>query len=199
MSAPPPPATPSRAAIFGGSFDPVHRGHLAMAERARAVAGLGRVVFMPAAVSPFKKATVADANQRREMLEIAVRESGFDWAEVSRLETERPAPSYSWQTARHFTESFPGTEWHWILGTDQWEQIERWAEPGMLRELLHFLVFTREGETVRNRPGWRRTAIPFAHPASSTAIRADLAGCREWLAPGVFRYCLENGLYGGSE
>ena len=83
----------------------------------------------------------------------------------------------------------------WILGTDQWEQIDRWAEPEILRELLHFLVFTREGEPVRDRPGWRHTPIPFAHPASSTAIRADLTGHRDWLTPGVFHYCREQGLY----
>lgn len=195
MSAPPPPAFPNRAAIFGGSFDPVHRGHLAMAERARAVSGLDRVVFMPAAVSPFKKGTVANASQRHDMLGIALRESGFDWAEVSGFELDRPAPSYSWQTAQHFASAFPRTEWFWILGTDQWEQIERWAEPEILRELLHFLVFTRKGEPVRERPGWRRTAIPFAHPASSTAIRSDLDAHGDWLAPGVLRYCREQGLY----
>ena len=195
MSAPTPPTSPSRAAIFGGSFDPVHRGHLAMAERARAVAGLDRVIFMPAAVSPFKKGTVANAVQRRDMLEIALRESGYGWAELSGFELERPAPSYSWQTAQHFATAFPRTEWCWILGTDQWEQIDRWAEPEILRELLHFLVFTREGEPVRDRPGWRHTPIPFAHPASSTAIRADLAGHQDWLPSGVFRYCREQGLY----
>ena len=166
-----------------------------MAKRARETAGLDRILFMPAAVSPFKKGTVANARQRREMLAIALRESGFDWAEVSGFELGRPAPSYSWQTAEHFAGTFPETQWCWILGTDQWEQIDRWAEPEILRRLLHFLVFTREGESVRDRPGWSHTAIPFTHPASSTAIRADLVGHGEWLPPGVFRYCREEGLY----
>ncbi len=185
-----------RVAIFGGSFDPVHRGHLAMATLARAVAGLEEVLFMPAAVSPFKQGTVATAAQRFEMLGIALADAAMDWAGVSDFELKRPAPSYSWETLRHFRALEPETEWYWILGTDQWEQIDRWAEPERLREGLHFLVFTREEQIVRDRPGWRRTAIRFEHPASSTAIRADFAAHRDWLTEGVAAYCGQERIYG---
>lgn len=168
-----------------------------MAVAAREAADLERVVFVPAAVSPFKSGTVATGAQRREMLGIAVEEEGLGWAEVSRFELDRPAPSYSWETVRHMSETCPGTEWHWILGTDQWEQIERWAEPERLRQSLHFLVFTRQGQTVRERPGWRHTSVAFEHPASSSAIRTDFAGHRDWLTPGVAAYCEARGIYGG--
>ncbi len=186
-----------RAAIFGGSFDPVHRGHLAMAVAARAAAALDRVIFMPAAVSPFKHGTVASAVQRLRMLEIAVTEAGLEWAEISRFELERPAPSYSWQTALHFSGLTPGGGWYWILGTDQWEQIEAWAEPEILRETLHFLVFTRHDQAVRDRPGWRHTAVTFEHPASSTAIRADFSAHRDWLTSGVAAFCERERVYEG--
>jgi nicotinate-nucleotide adenylyltransferase len=191
-----PPCLSRRVALLGGSFDPVHRGHLAMATLAREVAGLEEVLFMPAAVSPFKKGTVATAGQRFEMIRIALADASMDWAGVSDFELNRPAPSYSWETAQHFRALEPETEWCWILGTDQWEQIDRWAEPGRLREGLHFLVFTREGQAVRERPGWRHTPIAFAHPASSTAIRADFAGHRDWLTPGVAAYCEQERIYG---
>ncbi len=181
-------SAPPRAALFGGSFDPVHRGHLAMAIAAREAAGLDRVVFVPAATSPFKRGTVATGAQRREMLEIALAEASLDWAEISGFELDRPAPSYSWETALHFAETSPGTDWHWILGTDQWEQIERWAEPEILRRTLRFLVFARNGQAVRQRPGWRATAVPFEHPASSTAIREGFAAHRHWLTPRVAAY-----------
>lgn len=184
-----------RIAIFGGSFDPVHLGHLAMATAAREVAALAEVLFMPAAVSPFKKGTVASAEQRHQMLSIALADEGLDWSRVSDFEWKRPGPSYSWETARHFRSLEPDTEWCWILGTDQWEQIDRWAEPERLRESLHFLVFTREGQIVRDRAGWRHTAIPFAHPASSTAIRSDFAGHRDWLTPGVAAFAEKEGIY----
>lgn len=185
----------ARIAIFGGSFDPVHRGHLAMATAAREVAALSEVLFMPAAVSPFKKGTIASAEQRHHMLSLALADEGMDWARVSDFEWKRPGPSYSWKTARHFRSLQPDAEWCWILGTDQWEQIDRWAEPEQLRESLHFLVFTREGQIVRDRPGWRHTAIPFAHPASSTAIRSDFAGHRDWLTPGVAAFAEKEGIY----
>mgnify|MGYP002860038399 CR=1 FL=1 len=191
-----PGEAPRRAAIFGGTFDPVHRGHLAMAAKAREVAGLDRVCFVPARVSPFKDKPVANNMQRLTMLKIALRESGFAWAEASDIELERASvPSFSWQTARQFAITCPETEWFWILGSDQWEQIEQWAEPEMLRDLLHFLVFTRDEQPIRERRNWQYTAIPFAHPASATAIRADFARHRDWLLPGVFQYCQESRLY----
>jgi len=187
-------ATGSRIAIFGGSFDPVHLGHLAMATTARERLALDGVVFMPCAVSPFKSGTVASGPQRLAMLEAAIRDAEMDWATVSDFELGRPAPSYSWETARHFSASRPDVVWHWILGTDQWDQIDRWAEPETLRDLLHFIVFSRAGTVVRDRPGWSCTPIEFEHPASSTAIRRDFAGHRDWLTHGVA--ALAQGIYG---
>lgn len=184
----------SRIAIFGGSFDPVHRGHLAMAATARERLALDRVIFMPCAASPLKSGTVASGPERLGMLEAAIRETGSEWATVSDFELHRPAPSYSWETAAHFSATQPGVAWHWILGTDQWEQIDRWAEPEKLRTQLHFVVFTRAGAVVRDRPGWRYTPVEFAHPASSTAIRRDPGACRDWLTPGVAKLARE--IYG---
>ena len=149
---------------------------------------------MPCAVSPFKSGTVASGPQRLGMLEVAIRETGLDWATVSDFELHRPAPSYSWETAAHFSATQPGVAWHWILGTDQWGQIDRWAEPEKLRTLLHFIVFTRAGAVVRDRPGWSYTPIEFEHPASSTAIRRDVKACLDWLTPGVAE--LARGIYG---
>ncbi len=184
----------SRLAIFGGSFDPVHSGHLAMAAVARERFALDGVVFMPCAVSPFKSGTVANGAQRLEMLVTAIREAGINWAVVSDFELNRPAPSYSWETARHFSASDPAVEWYWILGTDQWDRIESWAAPEELRNRLHFIVFTRAGAPVRDRPGWRFTPVEFEHPASSTAIRENFPACSGWLSPGVA--LLARGIYG---
>ncbi len=128
---------------------------------------------------------MANASQRGEMLEIALRESGFDWAEVSSFELERP-PELLVANREALLDRLPADGMvldprHRPVGADR-----PLGRPEILRELLHFLVFTREGEAVRDRPGWRRTAIPFAHPASSTAIRADLAGHQDWLRPACF-------------
>lgn len=166
-----------------------------MATLARESLALGELIFVPCSVSPFKMGTLATGEQRLQMLILALVDSAMSWASVSEFELNRPAPSYSWETARHFAEAFPEVEWHWILGTDQWDQIEQWAQPEILRDLLHFIVFSREGDAVIDRPGWRYTAVPFEHPASSTAIRADFAGHGEWLTEGVREYCEVEGIY----
>ncbi len=188
-----------RVAILGGSFDPVHLGHLGMAETVIEHTGIDEVIFVPCFVSPFKSGTVASPEQRAEMLELAIRDSGWEWASVSRFEIERPEPSYSWETAEHFTQAMSGAELHWIVGTDQWEQLERWAEPEKLRELLRFVVLTRGDAEVAPKNGWRHEALPFEHPASSTTIRERFTEHEDWLTPSVVDYCREQGLYGASE
>ncbi len=184
-----------QSALFGGSFDPVHRGHLAMVRMIREVIGLDRVVFIPAAVSPFKRGTIATAEQRLTMLQIALAEEAADWAEVSDFELRRPAPSYSWETACHFIQAFPQEKWSWILGADQWEQIDAWAEPEILRKSLRFLVAGRNHQEILNRRDWHYESISFDHPASSSAIRSDFPAHRDWMTPGVASYCEEQGLY----
>ena len=183
------------AAIFGGTFDPVHEGHLKLAEDVGKSFKLDRVVFTPCFQSPFKGPTYALAAQRYDMLNIAIEEKGWDWAEVSKYEICRPGPSYSWQTAEHFQELSPDTKWFWILGTDQWEQIEEWVEPDWLRDHLSFIVVTRDGTKVKNRPGWDFDSFAFSHPGSSTKIRENYPEHRSWLSPGVREYCVEHELY----
>ena len=185
-----------KVAIFGGSFDPVHLGHLTMVERCREKFGLDRVLFMPCNQSPFKKSTHANAGQRFRMLEIALKDLEWaDWAEISEYEITRPGPSFSWQTAEYFSERMPDSELFWIVGTDQWDMIDRWAKPERLRELLSFIVVTRNGSKVVKRENWRYESMEFEHPASSTKIRSDSEKHSEWLTEGVQVYCREQGLY----
>lgn len=185
--------------ILGGSFDPVHFGHLEMAKAAKEAVGLESVVFLPCYVSPFKEKTGATAEQRHEMLKIALVEMGYEWATVSDYELNRPGPSYSWQTAEHFSKQRQDVDWHWIAGTDQWAQIDKWAEPEILRELLHFIILNRAGVSAQEREGWRHTSVAFDHPASSTAIRANPEERSNWLPRGVLKFIRENGLYGDNK
>jgi nicotinate-nucleotide adenylyltransferase len=185
-------------AILGGSFDPVHQGHLGMAATVIEHTGVDRIIFVPCFVSPFKSGTVASPEQRADMLELAINDSGWDWASVSRFEIERPEPSYSWETAEHFTRAMPEADLHWIVGTDQWEQLERWAEPEKLRTLLKFIVLTRGKAEVKARSGWRHETLPFEHAASSTKIREQCAEHVEWLTLSVLDYCREHSLYGAA-
>lgn len=185
-----------RVAILGGSFDPVHLGHLGMAATVIENTEVDEVIFVPCFVSPFKSGTVASPQERAEMLELAIADLDLKWATVSRFEIERPEPSVSWETAEYFTGAIPGTVLHWIVGTDQWEQLERWAEPEKLRELLSFIVLTRGDGEVKPKSGWRHETLAFEHPASSTRIREHCDEHEDWLTPAVRAYCREHGLYG---
>jgi nicotinate-nucleotide adenylyltransferase len=186
-----------RIALFGGSFDPPHLAHLAMAQAAVEQCGLSRVVFIPCQESPLKdRRPGASGLQRLGMLRLTT--AGRAWAEVSDWELFRPGPSYSWQTVEHFAEQHPGAELHWLMGADQWAAIERWARPDFLRECLAFIVFARDGEKPKARQGWRAHFLTGEWRGSSTEARALLAAGKSaahLLPPAVEEYAVRERLY----
>lgn len=183
--------------IFGGTFDPVHAGHIHLAETARRSLSLDEVRFMPCRISPHKPGSEPTAAaDRLEMLRIATR--GFPWAVVDDCETLREGPSYSWQTAEAMREKFPGDRLFWIMGADQWEVLPQWREPERLAACVEFVVFSRGSKPVP-RAGYRLHAIDASHPASATAIRAAIShgggGAHPWLDPEVGQWIRKRGIY----
>ncbi len=159
-----------RIALFGGSFDPPHTAHLAIARDAVGQCRLDSVVFLPCRESPLKgKEPGASGTQRLEMLRLATVEC--PWATVSGWELDRPGPSYSWQTVEHFASLEPEADLHWLMGEDQWGNLERWARPDYLRERLTFIVFARAGVAPAPRPGWRAVFLSGEYAGSSTEAR----------------------------
>lgn len=159
--------------LFGGSFDPVHSGHLTIAEAAVRRCGLDKLLFLPAAESPFKqgkKHLFSDA-QRLALLRLAT--APLPWAEVSELDLQLPPPSWSWRLAEHYRNAFPSAELFWLLGTDQWQELHRWGRYEYLIKTLHFIVYHR-GAPPQPREGVRSTFIAGHHPASATDIRRAL-------------------------
>lgn len=187
----------SKIAIFGGSFDPVHLGHVDLAIESRSAIGLDKIIFLPCLKSPHKtNIPSASPDQRLEMLKIATQE--HEWIDVSRWEIDRPSPSYSWLAAEHFINEFPGSEMFWIIGNDQWQKIETWAEPERLSENLTFVVFPREGQTPESKNNFKSIFIDFRHEASSTSIREHLATdqlASSLLNPQVKEFINQNRLY----
>lgn len=181
-----------KTCLFGGSFDPVHAGHLTIAAAAQQICGLDEIIFLPAACSPFKQGSssyFSDA-ERLEMLHLATKE--FPWASVNKLDLQLPPPSWSWRLAEHFHQAHPKDELFWLMGTDQWEQLHRWARYDYLCELLHFIVYHRE-EVPQPREGVRSTFICVGmHPASSSGIRKALQQGHPipdgWLPPSLESY-----------
>jgi len=177
-----------KTCLFGGSFDPVHAGHLAIAESAAKHAGVDRVVFLPAACSPFKTGSkpMFSAEERLAMLRAAT--AGKAWAEVSDLDLTLPPPSWSWRIVETWRQANPGDELFWLMGTDQWQLLHKWMRYDYLVAHLTFIVFHR-GEAPRTRHGVRSVFISGNYPASSSAIRAALQGGDaippHWLAPAI--------------
>ncbi|MCH7225569.1 nicotinate (nicotinamide) nucleotide adenylyltransferase [Haloferula sp. A504] len=187
---------PQSIALFGGSFDPVHLGHLEIARRSVEATGLDQVRFLPCRQSPHKKAAPGASDQDRlRMLEIAV--ADLPWAVVDDFDLRSPAPSYSVRTVLHMRQEFPDARLFWIVGLDQWLALPQWRDPEILAAHLEFLVFSREGVPVP-RPGWRMQRVAGDHPASATRIREALRQGDEippWLPQGVLDYVRRHRLY----
>lgn len=162
-----------RIGIFGGSFDPVHEGHIYLATLAKAEADLDEVWFLPCQISPHKLATPPSSTQVRvEALNLAIRD--LPWARVDQTEVGIDGPSYSYLTLQKLDKKFPNHEWFWIMGGDQWKMLPKWMHPQKLSELASFIVMVRNGQAVYPMPGYRMQVVTGDHPASATAIRQAL-------------------------
>ena len=154
--------------IFGGSFDPVHEGHVCVAEHARKYCGMDRVLFMPCSLSPLKEqAPSVTDDQRCRMIELALQ--GLDWAVLDRTDLELPPPSWSWRVAERTAERYPGAELFWLMGKDQWDSLEQWGRWEYLSSLVTFIVY-RRGGVPSPRKGVRAFFIEGDEPASSTRM-----------------------------
>jgi nicotinate-nucleotide adenylyltransferase len=130
--------------FLGGSFDPVHFGHLMAAQDALEAMGLDRVVFVPAAQAALKLAAVRCGGAERLALVRAAVGRGGRFG-VSDCELRRGGVSYTVDSARHFQKKFPGARLFWIIGGDQVGQLHRWQEVRALAGLVEFIVVERPG------------------------------------------------------
>ena len=191
-----PMSRPSRVAIFGGTFDPIHLGHLEIANKARTALQLDRVIFLPCRQSPHKSsAPGASDEQRLEMIQLVSKD--YPWAEVSDHELSQAPPSYTWESVRHFKSTLPeSTRLFLILGLDQWTSLPTWAHPERIARDVELIVVGRNG-TPSPREGYQAHFLPGNHPASSSEIRSALASGEDpkWLPGKIRTFLSENGLY----
>jgi nicotinate-nucleotide adenylyltransferase len=131
-----------RIGVFGGTFDPVHLGHLIMAEQCREQAKLDQVWFVPAARPPHKlDRTLTAFAQRVEMLALAV--AGAPAFRIDELEKDRPGPSYTADTLEELHHRNPEAEFALLLGSDCLPDLAHWKEPGRVVSMAELLVFPR--------------------------------------------------------
>lgn len=133
-----------RLGLFGGSFDPVHYGHLLLAECCREQQRLDRVLFLPAAVPPHKQdRELTPAQTRIDMLELAI--AGHEQFAVSRYEAERGGVNYTVDTLRHFRQEDPEGELFFLLGADMLHDLPHWREAAEVCRLAVPIVVRRAG------------------------------------------------------
>lgn len=194
--------------ILGGTFDPIHNGHLLAAEWAREAFQLDELIFIPAARPPHKDlGGVLDSHHRYQMVELAVKDNpNFT---VSAIELERAGYSYTVDTVAHYLQTYPGVNIMFIIGIDALQLMYTWKDLDQLLTLCRFIVVTRPGyELDKNDPCfqtvpaaiWERIEL-LAIPAleiSSSGIRQRVAHGHSirYLLPSIVEaYIKDNKLY----
>lgn len=151
----------SRVGIYGGSFDPIHRGHLRVAEVVRQKLCLDHLVFVPAQQSPLKNAAVASAVDRVAMVRLAVAQ--VEWASVSTQEIDRPPPSYTVDTLLSFHHEMGGADLFLVIGADLLAEFAAWRNPEAILKLASIVVIGRPG-------------VPLAIPLSLESLNHEVPG-----------------------
>jgi nicotinate-nucleotide adenylyltransferase len=193
-----------RIGVMGGTFDPIHLGHLVAAEEAHWQFGLDRVVFVPAG-RPWQKPVGVTPPEDRYQMAVLATASNPAFA-VSRLEIDHPGPTYTVDTLRRLrTEQADGTRLYFIIGADAILQLLTWKEPDQVLAQAEFIAATRPGfdldRLVSQVPGAagrvHRMEIPaLAISASDIRARVARGAPFRYLVPdGVARYIHEHGLY----
>ena len=191
--------------ILGGTFDPIHLGHLAAASAALDCAELERVLFIPSARPPHRPAAHASAEARLAMCRLAV--AGEPRFEVSDLEVRRGGPSYTSDTLRELRLARPDDELHLILGWDAAKLFRSWHEPEAVLELVMIVVVARPGTAEPSAADLRSAGFDPGRVISCLRVTPDVSGSelrRELAAgasisgqvsPAVEGYIAEHDLY----
>ena len=192
-----------RIGLFGGTFDPVHYAHLALAHSALRAFALDQVRWIPTG-EPWQKGwAITAAAQREAMVRLAI--EGQPQFVLDRIEIERSGPSYTLDTVRALAAAQPQTEWVLIIGQDQYAGLHTWRDWPQLLGLVTLAVANRPGPVAAPDPEVQR----FAHKAvplpmldiSSTAIRQRVAAGQDitqLVPPSVARYIETHRLYRGN-
>jgi nicotinate-nucleotide adenylyltransferase len=194
--------------VLGGTFDPIHNGHLAVAEEARAYLNLNEVIFLPAG-QPWMKSdrSISPARHRTAMIGLALQARPY--FKSSTIEIEHQGPSYSVNSMAELkAQAVEPTDWYFILGWDNLSKIPQWREPAKLIEMCFLAAVPRPGYERPNMkkleaalPGISKKVILMDKPRleiSATDIRNKVAQgipISGLVPEAVEKYIRENGLY----
>lgn len=190
-------------ALFGGSFDPIHNGHLFVIEELLSSARFEKFIVIPAG-NPWQKSVAASAAHRLAMVEIALKDcmSKHRELEISSFEINDSKPSYAYQSIDYFISQNPGDNLVWIIGSDAFAKIGEWKEIELVAKSVEFLVITRPGqkfETAKVAKSITYSQIEIkALDISSTKVRNLIEASEPYeslLPAGVADYIKSQGIY----
>jgi len=217
----------NKIGLFGGSFNPVHIGHLRAAEEIKELLLLDKIIFIPTATHPLKKSkNVPDGKKRYQMLKLAVRDNP-DF-EVSDAELKRGGPSYTIDTLKYFSKMYKRKELYFIIGSENLSNIDKWKEYQELFIYSNFVVIKRPGKRFSKDksmlPAKLKSMFDFKESSkditiyeqkkskkliflnirgiriSSTRVRKlikDKKSVRYFIPNGLYNYILKNNIYIG--
>jgi nicotinate-nucleotide adenylyltransferase len=190
----------SRIGIFGGTFDPVHQGHMVIAEQVAQALNLACVIFVPGGVPPHKTASSvkASAEDRFDIVEAAI--LGNDKFFVDRVEVDAGRAMYSVETVPLIKERWGngGDEWFFVSGADEVSNLLSWKEPDRLLEEAAMVAATRPGYDISNLGHLERELSNFDHiiPVECTRVDISATGIRRMLMEGrSVRYLVPEGVH----
>ena len=192
-----------KVGIFGGTFDPVHFGHLLLAEQAREAASLHEIWFIPAGEPPHKQGKpLTPAEERKKMVELAV--EGHPQFKVNPIELLRSGPSYTVDTIMELRKQNPHVEFFLLVGADMVKNLPKWYKIKEIIQNVHVIGLGRPGvdhdalpEFIEERLMWIPDAVETNISSSIIRKRFMLNRSVRYLVPdSVYKYIKEQGLYG---
>jgi nicotinate-nucleotide adenylyltransferase len=157
-----------RLGIYGGTFDPIHLGHLILAEACREACGLDTVWFVVAGAPPHKPGDRTDVSDRLDMVRYAI--AGNPAFAVSEIEAKRPGPHYSVETLEAITRDRPDDELFFLIGADSLVDLPHWRQPDRIGSLATLVVANRPGIPAPDRAALEAALGPDARPILDVTI-----------------------------
>ncbi|MCM8799542.1 MAG: nicotinate-nucleotide adenylyltransferase [Candidatus Omnitrophica bacterium] len=174
--------------ILGGTFNPIHLGHLILAEEVADRLNLDKVIFVPTYIPPHKdNSDIASAKDRLKMVKLAIKNNKrFSFSDI---EIKRKGFSYTIDTVKEFKILYPDDELYFIVGSDLIKYLDSWKDLGEILKLIRFVVATRPGYPLENIPSYISTINIPAIDISAYQIREAIKNNRP------FRYLVPEEVY----